>query len=371
MDEMRDLETALGELGRRVAELEAHAASTADLLADLTMQLTARPASPGATSPGSSGSSGGDSEEAAPAPTWDFATMDATQARQAWDTLTRWVDEVLVMTEPRTYLGGRSQDAYLLEPCWWKHPDVVADLAMLYGVWYHGHHGPHASAPAVAEYRDRWLPGALSRMQKAMERCKTLEHHEPTRGYSGNDKRAPLVAEDMRSERAAHIRADLDKRATTPPPGADSADQVDPAALSAGQLDTAAYAVISPAGDVTWYPATAETRVREIIGGPHKAVGLYSLPGVMALLASDVFATYPSLYAANGAAREVVDTLSAGRRYSDVTWGGPIAVFQLEPHPERDGLGGVTVMSPQYRDLITRAVTSWQRAQPGAAGESR
>ena len=56
-------------------------------------------------------------------------------------------------------------------PCWYLHPDAVDELSALYGVWKAAFTGSDASAARVAEWRDRWLPGARARLKAILGNC--------------------------------------------------------------------------------------------------------------------------------------------------------------------------------------------------------
>jgi hypothetical protein len=85
-----------------------------------------------------------------------------------------WVDEVI---------RGRHSEAYRdsLQPCWYRHPDVLDELTALRAAWYAAYRDKAASSSAAIEWHDRWLPGCMARCKAAMKAlaCDKNGHQEP------------------------------------------------------------------------------------------------------------------------------------------------------------------------------------------------
>ena len=80
-------------------------------------------------------------------------------------------------------IRGRHPEAYKdsLQPCWYRHPDVLDELTALRAAWYAAYRDSAASATAAIEWHDRWLPGAMTRCKAAMKAlaCDKNGHQEP------------------------------------------------------------------------------------------------------------------------------------------------------------------------------------------------
>ena len=113
-----------------------------DELAEHVAELRGRAA-------GAAGGSGG--SEPVRGVVWE--TLTAEQAGQEWDRLGRWVADVLGVW----YELRRGQ----LPDCWALHRPVVRRLSALHTAYVAAYSGPAASASAVVDWHDRWLPGAL------------------------------------------------------------------------------------------------------------------------------------------------------------------------------------------------------------------
>jgi hypothetical protein len=103
------------------------------------------------------------------APNWIGLDPD-TYAAQLAD-LRHWVDVVL-----RQQYGG-----YELLDCWPRHVHVIWELSTLAAEWHHTYRAPRADLPRALEFYDRWLPGAMRRIngitRKCMPKCVML--HSP------------------------------------------------------------------------------------------------------------------------------------------------------------------------------------------------
>lgn len=96
-----------------------------------------------------------------------------------------WVDEVIRGRHPEAYRDS-------LQPCWYRHPDVLDELTALRAAWYAAYKDSAASAVAAIEWHDRWLPGAMTRCKAAMKAlaCDKNGHQEPrkTTAFSDSDE---------------------------------------------------------------------------------------------------------------------------------------------------------------------------------------
>lgn len=140
-------------------------------------------------------------------PVWDWTSMTADQAADAWHQLTVWVEQVLLPRNP-SLLASTVLDRGLggeWAPCWYLHPDAVDEVSALYGTWRAAFTGADASAARVAEWRDRWLPGTRARLKTILAACNKASGHrapEPRADRTGFDG-------DAREALYAFIRADL------------------------------------------------------------------------------------------------------------------------------------------------------------------
>lgn len=103
-------------------------------------------------------------------PMWVWTEMDPESQRGALRELAGWVDEVLV----GRYHTGQEQ----LPRCWYRHPAAVEELSWLYLDWvkvYRG--GKGSSTSAAGEWHDRWRPGVMDRLGRALSNCRT-EHRD-------------------------------------------------------------------------------------------------------------------------------------------------------------------------------------------------
>jgi hypothetical protein len=129
-----------------------------------------------------------------------------------------------------------------------------------------------------------------------------------------------------------------------------------------------AWAVISPAGELTWYPLSGEREVRELVSGERApgaldtaTVTLHGIPpgrGPLKVLASDVALLFPDDYEPNPVAQRVLTALSGGRIRQP--WRGHVALVEYE----RDQVSGEVLwpgeMCPEWAEAIRMAV---RRAQ--------
>jgi hypothetical protein len=129
-------------------------------------------------------------------------------------------------------------------------------------------------------------------------------------------------------------------------------------------VDRAAWAVISPAGELTWYPLSKEREVKALVSGERApgaldtaTVTLHGIPpgrGPLKVLASDVALLLPEDYPPNPVAQRVLTALSGGR--ISQPWRGHVALVEYE----RDRVSGEVLwpgeMCPEWVEAIGGAV---------------
>ncbi len=94
---------------------------------------------------------------------WWWPSLLRSEAEEAWEILTSWVDDVLRERYP--------PDAHdKVRACWFAHPGVVDELTALYFAWK-GAYRPDAAHTAVFEWFDRALPNTLGRTREATREC--------------------------------------------------------------------------------------------------------------------------------------------------------------------------------------------------------
>lgn len=131
---------------------------------------------------------------------------------------------------------------------------------------------------------------------------------------------------------------------------------------------TDAWAVISPGGELTWYPLRAEHDVETLVGGPvapgaldTATVTLTGIPhgrGPLKVLASDIALIFPDRYEPNPLARTVLRALSGGR--IDQPWRGAVALVEYEVNQDTREVLWPGEMCPQWADAIKTAVRRGQ-----------
>lgn len=137
-------------------------------------------------------------------PLWDWAAMSTKQAAAAWETLTDWVREVLMglyrlVDTSQEWCQPPSEDdalrglgltesatpersARVLVPrCWFRHPDVVAELGWLCQSWLETFRSPAGRTTRAADWHDRYLPGVLRRINSTSTAaaCLVSPHKDP------------------------------------------------------------------------------------------------------------------------------------------------------------------------------------------------
>lgn len=127
---------------------------------------------------------------------------------------------------------------------------------------------------------------------------------------------------------------------------------------------TDAYAVITPAGELHWYPLTRARDVEALVGGTvapgaldTATVTTTGIPrgcGPLKVVASDIGGLYPDDYPANPLAGRVIAALSGGRRSQ--AWHGTVALVEYEIDEDTREVLWPGEMSPHWAEAILTAV---------------
>jgi hypothetical protein len=98
------------------------------------------------------------------APRWDRIPADQRQAQLDW--LRAWVDGVL---RPGYIAGG----SYTLRDCWDQHEQALWELGLVAAWWGYIFSRVRArpDTALALEWHDRWLPGAMRRIDAATRTC--------------------------------------------------------------------------------------------------------------------------------------------------------------------------------------------------------
>lgn len=124
-----------------------------------------------------------------------------------------------------------------------------------------------------------------------------------------------------------------------------------------------AYAVITPAGELSWYPLARAADVERIVGGKvapgaldTATVSAARIPGrgPLKVLASDIALLFPDQYELNPLAEAVLRALSGGR--VSQSWRGCVALVEYAADPATGEALWPGEMSPRWGDVITAAV---------------
>jgi hypothetical protein len=101
-----------------------------------------------------------------PAPNW--ARMNRTERVTALAALTKWVNAVLI---PGWVTGG----GFALRECWAQHEQALWELGALWTQYRRTYERPRPQAALALELNDRWIPGAMRRIDEATRQC-NLSH---------------------------------------------------------------------------------------------------------------------------------------------------------------------------------------------------
>lgn len=98
--------------------------------------------------------------EAQKFPVWDWSTFNPQQQARAWELLLEWTMGTFRVRYPQSFaeMLGYSK---MPVSCWHLHPDMVEALTGLMASWNWAFRDPESGPLRVAEWLDRWLPGAV------------------------------------------------------------------------------------------------------------------------------------------------------------------------------------------------------------------
>lgn len=141
--------------------------------------------------------------KAAGAGVWNWSAMTPGQKAKAWRFLLEWTEKVFRPRYPRSYHQMLGYGGY--DSCWYKHPDMVELLSGLLASWNWAYTDPETSPLRVAEWLDRWLPGAVRQGKFILAGCKNGSHRDPMEDMPAmpNDELLKQIAEleEMEAQR--------------------------------------------------------------------------------------------------------------------------------------------------------------------------
>jgi hypothetical protein len=135
-----------------------------------------------------------------------------------------------------------------------------------------------------------------------------------------------------------------------------------------------AYAVITPAGELSWYPLDRAADVEAMVGGPVAPGALATVTvantripgrGPLKVLASDIGALFTADYPINPVAGLVLIALSQGRL--DQAWHGSVALVEYAADPATGEVLWEGEMSPRWIDVVNAVVGRVQGMLGGKA----
>jgi hypothetical protein len=151
--ELRERDNTLAaSLGRQSTEL----ADLQDLVGSLVAQVT---------------SLQGDSRYT-PAPNWLTLATDDAEYRKQFTALSEWVDGFL-----RPNYGCQE-----IHDCWAHHTRAIWELGNIWAEWCRVYNRDRAELLGALAWHDRWLPGALRRLEPVMIGCVTACTQQRRRG---------------------------------------------------------------------------------------------------------------------------------------------------------------------------------------------
>lgn len=107
---------------------------------------------------------------------WCWRTLGEQGAEELWTQLKGWV----------AWIRHRYPLAKKIPSCWAEHPEVVEELTALWLAWQAAYEHPDAQLTAAADWHDRWLPGALHRLEHGPHAidCSDSHHPRPSGAYA-------------------------------------------------------------------------------------------------------------------------------------------------------------------------------------------
>jgi hypothetical protein len=122
-------------------------------------------------------------------PWWPRLSREARQLQ--WAELIYWLANIVLPRQPALRRSLAGMKGSPIEGCWYRHPDVVDELTMLWATWRAAYDDPKASVIQAAEWLDRWLPGAQRRIERSLKECRRSH-------VSENDSRWHMKDRDLR-----------------------------------------------------------------------------------------------------------------------------------------------------------------------------
>ncbi len=163
------LRTAQTANERRLAQLEATTAESADLLAQALPRIDTALDQLAALA---------ERLDDAPVAPVSWPTLTAEQAATVWTELADWIEHVLI--------GWYGLTRAQLPDCWALHRPAVLELTWLHST-YREAHAPGARAGLAADWHSRWRPAALASIAAAIDPdpgsidsgCRPGHHYDP------------------------------------------------------------------------------------------------------------------------------------------------------------------------------------------------
>lgn len=100
-----------------------------------------------------------------------WADLDAGARAEALVQVRDWVHDVLLVWHPDARKA--------LRPCWYRHRDVLSDLAALYEVWCWAYRAPDATPGRREEWHASWLPDWIERSKTSSSQRECSPTHDP------------------------------------------------------------------------------------------------------------------------------------------------------------------------------------------------
>jgi len=145
----------------------------------------------------------------APTPAMGWTAMSEAEARDAWEALAGWVDDVLC----GEYRLSRAQ----LPDCWPVHPRAVRELAWLRTLHLATARHARRAPAAAAEWHTRWLPAAVTNLREAVDarECgpgfhrltddERRHHHFELEQAARGREPDPVLSEETGAERPRYL----------------------------------------------------------------------------------------------------------------------------------------------------------------------
>lgn len=93
----------------------------------------------------------------------DWTRLDDAERKRAMADLSEWVTGVLMPSYPSCGLRD----------CWPNHPQAVIELSNIWQEWRHAYHRKRPDLALALSWHDRWMPGALARIEVITRNCLT------------------------------------------------------------------------------------------------------------------------------------------------------------------------------------------------------